>query len=226
MVQFWLVVDMPDGVQTTGFGQTVQKTVVQQLHSSDKVVDVPAVAVHRRFGRPCDSAATVSRNWVPQIQFIAGVCGHPSCNRDGYASSSPVSSLSCIFQESFEHTSSMSHSMKDEHDSKKRVSCTSIKHVTFPWKNGETPRWVSWFSAGNTHISEDKHGNRRCFRRTNLQQQGQPLKNVENLACEDKNIEKLRRFRIIPIFHFFFIFPCFPMFYSLSFSFFFLFFGR
>ena len=39
---------MPFGVQTTGFGQTVQKTVVPQLHFSDKVVDVPAVAVHRQ----------------------------------------------------------------------------------------------------------------------------------------------------------------------------------
>ena len=39
---------MPVGVQTTGFGQTVQKTVVPQLHSSDNVVDVLAVAVHRQ----------------------------------------------------------------------------------------------------------------------------------------------------------------------------------
>ena len=31
------------------------------------------------------SLATVSRYWVPQIQLIAGVGGHPSCNRDGYA---------------------------------------------------------------------------------------------------------------------------------------------
>ena len=52
MVQFWMVVDMPVGVQTTGFGQTVQETVAPQLHSSDKVVDAPAVAVHRRLDVP------------------------------------------------------------------------------------------------------------------------------------------------------------------------------
>ena len=45
---FWMVVDMPVGVQTTRFGQTVQNTLASQLHSSDKVVGVPAVAVHRQ----------------------------------------------------------------------------------------------------------------------------------------------------------------------------------
>ena len=48
-----MVVDVPVGVQTTGFGQTVQKTVVPQLHSSDKVVDVHAVAVPRQGQRRC-----------------------------------------------------------------------------------------------------------------------------------------------------------------------------
>ena len=49
MVQFWEGVDTPVGVQTTGLWfRQCRKTVVLQLHSSDKVVDVPDVAVHRR----------------------------------------------------------------------------------------------------------------------------------------------------------------------------------
>ena len=47
--------------------------------TTDKVVDVPVGAVHRRFGRPCDHAATVATMEVPQIQFIAGVLGQSSC---------------------------------------------------------------------------------------------------------------------------------------------------
>ena len=47
-MQFWMVVDMPVGVQTTGFGQTVQKNCAF-FH---KVVDVT------RCGRPCEYAAT------------------------------------------------------------------------------------------------------------------------------------------------------------------------
>ena len=39
------------------------------------------------YGRPCDHAVTlcVATVEVPQIQFIAGVSGHYSCNRDGYS---------------------------------------------------------------------------------------------------------------------------------------------
>ena len=48
-----MVVDMPVGVQTTGFGQTVQKTVVPQLQCSDKVVDVPVIMQRRCFAIGC-----------------------------------------------------------------------------------------------------------------------------------------------------------------------------
>ena len=41
----WLVVFMLVVVQRQGLGQTVEKTVAPQLHSSDKVVDVPFVLV-------------------------------------------------------------------------------------------------------------------------------------------------------------------------------------
>ena len=41
----WLVVFMLVVVQRQGLGQTVEKTVAPQLHSSDKVVDVPFVPV-------------------------------------------------------------------------------------------------------------------------------------------------------------------------------------
>ena len=46
--------------------------------TSVKVVDIPVDAVHRRFSRPCDHAATVATVDVPQIQFIAGVCRQSS----------------------------------------------------------------------------------------------------------------------------------------------------
>ena len=64
---FWVVVDMPVGVQTTGFGQTVQKTVVPQLHSSDKVVDVPAVAVHRQG---VDVPVIIQRRSLQQLRCL------------------------------------------------------------------------------------------------------------------------------------------------------------
>ena len=46
-----------------------------------------SVAVHRRYGRPCDHAATVCpAHEVPQTQFIAGVGGHSCAHKDGMVS--------------------------------------------------------------------------------------------------------------------------------------------
>ena len=79
------VVNMPVGVPTTGYGlDSTEYCGVPQVQYSDKVVDVPAVAVHRRWTSLRLSSDAVSQWEVPQIQFIAGVRGHPSCNRDGY----------------------------------------------------------------------------------------------------------------------------------------------
>ena len=80
-----MVVNMPVSVPTTGYGSdSTENCCVPQVQYSDKVVDVPAVAVHRRWTslRLCSDA--VSQLEVPQIQFITGVHGHLSCNRDGY----------------------------------------------------------------------------------------------------------------------------------------------
>ena len=48
MVHFWMVVDMHVAVQTEGLVQTVQNCGVPKLQCSSKVVDVPAVTVHRQ----------------------------------------------------------------------------------------------------------------------------------------------------------------------------------
>ena len=46
-----------------------------------------SVAVHRRYGSPCDHAATVCpAHEVPQTQFIAGVGGHSCAHKDGMLS--------------------------------------------------------------------------------------------------------------------------------------------
>ena len=73
----------------------MQKTVeVPQLQFSDKLVDVPVVQVvvvpqvhFFGYGRRCDHSATscLETVKVPQTQFIAGVGGHSSSHRDGYA---------------------------------------------------------------------------------------------------------------------------------------------
>ena len=80
------VVDMPVGVQTTGFGQTVQKNVVPQLHFSDKVVDVHAVAVHRQG---VDVPVIMQRRYLPQLRCLRFRSSPESvaillCIRDGY----------------------------------------------------------------------------------------------------------------------------------------------
>ena len=47
------------------------------------MVDVPVCAVHRRYGRRCDHAATSGLSLeLPQTQFIATVGGHSSLLRD------------------------------------------------------------------------------------------------------------------------------------------------
>ena len=58
-----------------------------QLQCFDKVNDVPVVQFIDGCGRPCDHAATsgLATVKVPQTQFIAGVGGHSSSQRDGYA---------------------------------------------------------------------------------------------------------------------------------------------
>ena len=58
---------MPVGVQTTLFGQTVQKTVVPQFHSFDKVVDGPAVAVHREG---VDVPVIIQRRSLQQLRCL------------------------------------------------------------------------------------------------------------------------------------------------------------
>ena len=68
--------DGPDSTENCG---------VPQVQYSDKVVDVRAVAVHRRLDVPVICSDAVLQLEVPQIQFIAGVRGHPSCNSDEYA---------------------------------------------------------------------------------------------------------------------------------------------
>ena len=62
MVQFWMVVDMPLVANDRAVVQTVLKTVVFRRCSTLTVWSM-SVAVHRRFGRPCEHAATVSRHW-------------------------------------------------------------------------------------------------------------------------------------------------------------------
>ena len=48
-----MVVDMPVGVPTTGYGSdSTENCGAPQVQYSDKVVDVPAVAVHRRLDVP------------------------------------------------------------------------------------------------------------------------------------------------------------------------------
>ena len=56
-----LVVDM----QRQGFGQTVEKTVVPQLHSSDKRVDVPVVPVVQILRCKCGGDSR-----LPQLQLV------------------------------------------------------------------------------------------------------------------------------------------------------------
>ena len=58
-----MVVDMPVGVPTTGYGSdTTENCGVPQVQYSDKVVDVSAVQFID-VERPCDFAGTHSRSW-------------------------------------------------------------------------------------------------------------------------------------------------------------------
>ena len=64
-VQFWMVVDMPVGAQTTGLWfRQCRKLWLPQVQCSDKV------------GRPCEGASD---------SVLAGFCGHFSCHRDEFA---------------------------------------------------------------------------------------------------------------------------------------------
>ena len=70
-----------------------------------------------------------------------------------------------------------------------------MKIVTFPLKNGETPKLVVEFFGKKTH-SEKFVEIVVDFIEKKLQQQQQTLEFVEDFACEDKNMRNLERFRI------------------------------
>ena len=60
-----MVVDMPLVCKRQGLGQTVKKTVVPQLLSSDKVVDVPGVRVVQILRCKCGGDCR-----LPQVQLV------------------------------------------------------------------------------------------------------------------------------------------------------------